>query len=430
FEDSMRFRFLKAILIIMICDGACLLMLPALFHLKYAVFLAIFLIAAGTFWRHLSLTVFPAFPLGFLALSVISLVTFAALQNEGGGISYTSALFPMMLVGLSAFIPEDRSHLNFESALDFYQKISVLFVIVHVSWQILFLFSPFAEKGWYDMANHESLFFAAFGICLSLLLGRWRNTGILAGLVVISLLIRPTSTFIAALAIGLVITLGFLLNRQAIAMLFGNAVLVLLMLFPLAFVAQPKVVEFTYGIEPMVKEELLGSASNNSFRIAVLGLAREAILKTPWATGQGFSGTPNVDVGTVNEGWSGGDPNDPLSSRVPIHSDFVIMLWQGGMLGYGLFALSFTAVVVNLRRSLEIAVAKGAVAAVTLLRSLYIFIVVFSVYISFNPILQKYSFSYLFWFSLLILTLACRQTRSWQRQKQAHSLPSGRSHNG
>ena len=146
FEDSMRFRSLKAILIIMICDGACLLMLPALSHLKYAVFLVIFLIAAGTFWRDLSLTVFPAFPLGFLALSVISLVTFAALQNEGGGISYTSGLFPMMLVGLSAFIPEDRSHLNFESALDFYQKTSVLFIIFHVSAQILFLFWPFAER--------------------------------------------------------------------------------------------------------------------------------------------------------------------------------------------------------------------------------------------------------------------------------------------
>ena len=108
----------------------------------------------------------------------------------------------------------------------------------------------------------------------------------------------------------------------------------------------------------------------------------------------------------------------------------MIMFWQGGMLGYGLFALSITAAVVNLRRSLEIAVAKRAVAAVTLLRSLYVLIVVFSVYISFNPILQSYSFSYLFWFSLLVLTLACRQTRSWQRQKQARSLPSGRSHDG
>jgi hypothetical protein len=429
FEDSMRFRSLKAILIIMICDGACLLMLPALFDLKYAVFLVIFLIAAGTFWRNLSLTVFPAFPLGFLALSVISLVTFAALQNEGGGISYTSALFPMMLVGLSAFIPEDRSHLNFESALDFYQKTSVLFIIFHVSAQILFLFWPFAEKEWYHMTNHQNMFFAAFGICLSLLLGRWRNTGILAGLVVISLLIRPTSTFIAAIAIGLVITLGFLLNRQAMAMVFGNAVLAVLMLFPLAFVAQPKFVDLIYGIEPMVKEEVLGSTSNNSFRIVMLGLAREAMLKTPWAIGQGFSGTTNVDVGTVNEGWSG-DANDPLASQAPIHSDFMIMLWQGGMLGYGLFALSITAAVVNLRRSLEIAVAKRAVAAVTLLRSLYVLIVVFSVYISFNPILQQYSFSYLFWFSLLILTLACRQTRSWQRQKQARSLPIGRNHDG
>lgn len=426
FEDSMRFRSLKAILIIVICDGACLLMLPALSPLKYAVFLVIFLIAAGTFWRDLSLTVFPAFPLGFLALSVISLVTFAALQNEGGGISYTSGLFPMMLVGLSAFIPEDRSHLNFESALDFYQKTCVLFIIFHVFGQILFLFWPFAEKEWYDMTNHQNMFFAAFGICLSLLLGRWRNTGILAGLVIISLLLRPTSTFIAAFAIGLVITLGFLLNRQAIAMLFGNAVLAVLMLFPLAFVAQPKFVDFIYGIEPMVKEKLLGSASNNPFRIVVLGQAREAILKTPWAIGQGFSGTTRVDVsGTVIDGWSGGN-----AKRASVHSDFMIMLWQGGMLGYGLFALSITAAVVNLRRSLEIAVAKRAVAAVTLLRSLYVLIVVFSVYISFNPILQSYSFSYLFWFSLLILTLACRQTRSWQRQKQARSLPSGRSHDG
>ncbi len=422
FEDSMRFRSLKAILIIMICDGACLLMLPALSYFKYAVFLVIFLIAAGTFWRDLSLTVFPAFPLGFLALSVMSLVGFAAVQSEGGKNSYTSGLFPMMLVGLSTFIPEDRSRLNFESALDFYQKTSLLFIIFHVFAQILFLFWPFAEKEWYYMTNHENMFFAAFGICLSLLLRRWRSTGILAGLVVISLLIRPTSTFIAALAIGLVITLGFLLNRQAIAMLFGNAVLAVLMLFPLAFVAQPKVADFIYGIEPIVKEELLGSASNNSTRLVLLGLAREAILKTHWAIGQSFSGTTNVDVGTVYEGWSTDD--------APIHSDFMIMLWQGGLLGYGLFALGITAAVVNLRRSLEIAVAKGAVAAVTLLRSLYILIVVFSVYISFNPILVQYSFSYLFWFSLLVLTLACRQTRCWQRQKQARSFPRRGSHDG
>ena len=233
------------------------------------------------------------------------------------------------------------------------------------------------------------MFFAAFGICLSLLLGRWRNTGILAGLVVISLLIRPTSTLIAALAIGLVITLGFLLNRQAIAMLFGNAVLAVLMLFPLAFVAQPKVVDFIYGIEPMVKEELLGSASNNSFRIVVLGLAREAMLKTPWAIGQGFSGTTNVDVRHGHRRLFRWRRESGVVQPAPVHSDFMIMLWQGGMLGYGLFALSITAAVVNLRRSLEIAVAKRAVAAVTLLRSLYILIVVFSVYISFNPILQQ-----------------------------------------
>jgi hypothetical protein len=420
FQGSTRFRLLGALLILVVCDGSCSLLLPQLSFLKYAFFLAILAVAAATFLINLSLTTYPLYPLGFLVLSLVSMVTLGIGQGEGERISYSSALFPMMLVGFVAFIPEDQSRLDFGRTLRFFEKFSLIFVLMHVAAQVVFLFWKFTWEDWFTMTIHENTFFAIFALCLSALQRRWRVFCVLSGLIVLSLLLRPSSSFMAGLTIGLCIAFGFVLQRRALTMAVGNLLLLVLVLFPVIFVTMPDFTDLIYGIEPMVKEDLLGSTSNNPFRMVVLKLAREAILSTPWAIGQGFVGTTNVNVGLVIDGWTGGE--DPgvfpaTGGQAPVHSDFLIMLWQGGALGYGIFALSLLGAIRHLGRSLAIAEAAGAWAAVTLLQSIYILILVFSIFISFNPVLQKYTFSYLFWFPLLILALACREIRFWGEER-------------
>jgi hypothetical protein len=418
FQESARFRLLKVLMIIVACDGACTLLLPQLSFLKYGIFLAILLVAAGTFSVNLSITTFPLYPLGFLILALISIFALVAGRADGETISYSSALFPMLLVGLVVFIPEDQSRLDIDATTKFFEIFSAAFVLMHVMSQVVFIFWQFVPEDWFSMTIHENTFFAIFALCLSALQRRWRLFCFLGSLVVISLLIRPSSTFIAGLAIGLSIAFGFLLQRRTLAMAVGNALLGVLMLFPIIFIAMPDFTNLIYGIEPMVKEGLLGSTSNNSFRMVVLELAREAILESHWATGQGFTGTTNVNVGSVIDGWeTGAEVGVDLAaaSQAPVHSDFMIMLWQGGILGYSLFALSLLGAVRQIGRSLAVAEEIQHGAAITLLRSLYILIVVFCTFISFNPILQKYSFSYLFWFPLLVVTLACREVRLWKR---------------
>jgi hypothetical protein len=418
FQESARFRILKVLMIVVACDGACTLLLPQLSLMKYGIFLAILLVAAGTFSVNLSVTTFPLYPLGFLILGIISIFALVAGRADGEAISYSSALFPMLLVGLVVFIPEDQSRLDIEATTKFFEIFSTAFVFMHVVSQVVFLFWEFVPEDWFSMTIHENTFFAIFALCLSALQRRWRLFCFLGSLVVISLMIRPSSTFIAGLAIGLSIAFGFLLQQRTLTMAVGYTLLGVLMLFPIIFIAMPDFTNLIYGIEPMVKEGLLGSTSNNSFRMVVLELAREAILESHWATGQGFTGTTNVNVASVIDGWETGSAigvDLAAASQAPVHSDFMIMLWQGGILGYSLFALSLLGAVRQIGRSLAIAEETQHGAAITLLRSLYILIVVFCTFISFNPILQKYSFSYLFWFPLLVVTLACREVRSWKR---------------
>jgi hypothetical protein len=418
FQESARFRILKVLMIVVACDGACTLLLPQLSLMKYGIFLAILLVAAGTFSVNLSITTFPLYPLGFLILGLISIFALVAGRADGEAISYSSALFPMLLVGLVVFIPEDQSRLDIEATTKFFEIFSTAFVFMHVVSQVVFLFWEFVPEDWFSMTIHENTFFAIFALCLSALQRRWRLFCFLGSLVVISLIIRPSSTFIAGLAIGLSIAFGFLLQQRTLTMAIGYTLLGVLMLFPIIFIAMPDFTNLIYGIEPMVKEGLLGSTSNNSFRMVVLELAREAILASHWATGQGFTGTTNVDVASVIDGWETGSAvgvDLAAASYAPVHSDFMIMLWQGGILGYSLFALSLLGAVRQIGRSLAVAEEVQHGAATTLLRSLYILIVVFCTFISFNPILQKYSFSYLFWFPLLVVTLACREVRSWKR---------------
>jgi hypothetical protein len=221
-------------------------------------------------------------------------------------------------------------------------------------------------------------------VYMMILCGLFRRTNLLVlsiSLVFLSLLLRPSSTlaFTAAFAIG-VITLHRLRLRSLVRCTCMVMVLAILA-ENMAVVESKSFADAIYAIEPLIKEQTLAAEDNNRFRLGVLEAARDEIQQESMLVGKAFIGAVGVPA-LVRLPWVQDE------TMLTIHSDFVIMIVQGGLIGYALFAALFIGMAWLCSRGAKLAGRAGDRGSETLFDALQAMNVIFMLWCSGNPMMQ------------------------------------------
>ncbi|MDB5406756.1 MAG: hypothetical protein JWL84_1668 [Rhodospirillales bacterium] len=354
--------------------------------------------------EHATLVPRPFFMLAALALSLIGLLSFTYVQlYRPAETSYGAALFPLLVCAMPAFIPPRVVHVNMERLALSVFRLLALGSVFQVCWQLVDTQGFLANE-----ISHERTYILVF---LLLLVGFERRLWACAFaifLIAVSLYLRPSSTLASATAIALVAISLRLTNFSRLLTLLPYLIVGGLLIQNLVFAADPQVVEAVLNFETEFKQGELGSyshsdsVSNSDFRFAIFRAVNDELnLYSPWI-GKSFTGGVNVYVGRYLH-WPG------FLGFSEIHSDFLAILLQGGIIGYGLFAAIFVGVVRLASRSAHFAKVRGATRGEALLRSIPFMTCVFGFYISFNPLMPKVEYVLCFLILAPITVLCARQ---------------------
>jgi hypothetical protein len=333
----------------------------------------------------------PLLPLASLllaALGTISLVysTFVA----PGTTTYSSALIPLIITAMPLLIGHDATQVRSDAVIQYLVAVTCLGALCHVLWQVVSIELGWIESGtflrtstssaWLQAPGHTSTIPIVYLMVLSGLLRRSTLLTLAVVLLSLSVMLRPTSTgvFTALFASGVIILHRLRLRR--LLRVFCIVLAVGIVIENLAVLESRSFAEALYSIEPMVKEETFEAQDNTDFRLAVLAAARDEFAKQSVWLGKAFMGDVTVDS-LIYLRWYD-------EAEVTIHSDFVIMVLQGGLLGYGLYAALFIGMARLCMRAARLARAAGDSSSETLFDALQAMNVIFMLYASGNPMMQ------------------------------------------
>jgi hypothetical protein len=346
--------------------------------------------------------------MALLFFFITTMVFVFNLINYGYRLSYSAAFTSSLLFAAAAFIPPS----------------AVLVDATRISRQILLMF--FACTIFYlgetifkstkigqSLSSASGIEFgksivSVLGLCLAILLRRTLFVFLFAGVTALALIVRPSSTLV--LGIITCIPLAFLLQIRAIGLsrVLANTVLILVALSPFAlYVFFDQLREFISAAESAVKGDVLGGRSNAEFRLVVVNKALHQLEGTSFWYGNGLDGNTTVFVGQDIPSWFAVDAH----GLATIHSDFVIVLSQAGLVGYSLFII-FICLVLNRRFRNLACVRIGNDDLYNLLSISIVAVVTLILYCSVNPFLQYYYLAHPVWLLLFISELAGKSTIS------------------
>jgi len=242
---------------------------------------------------------------------------------------------------------------------------------------------------------NEFSFVLVFGLVFSILLRDRVATVSIAIVIAISLVLRPSST----LFLGAVVGSGFAMfsgSRPAAAAVAACIVVASCAALAIAAMSDPDLAYSVGDVEAFVKESILGGESNSESRAALIVGVQQNFSKVSFLFGNLFMAETSPDVAEI----LGRD-----DFRAPVHSDFIQMLNQGGIVGIVAFCY-FLIEMTFLHRAPEPSpeadfLGKAVPACVT----------IFAIYISFNPIMLNIEYSlWFFMLSFICLGLVPRST--------------------
>ena len=197
-------------------------------------------------------------------------------------------------------------------------------------------------------------------------------------------------------------------------------ILFILAIFPFLIYTSNDVSDFVNDIEGFVKTDALGGASNTQVRLDILRLAFERWQASALLFGEFFMGGTTVFLGSW---WL----SFTESGAIPIHSDYLIILVEGGLLGYAAFNLAFAWIIRShfrwLRRQRQpkgSLTAQGGMVAVAVPVTITLAIIC-----SANPYLQYYGLLFVVWF-VLFCSQICKFSKGTE-QALARTIESRRS---
>jgi hypothetical protein len=326
----------------------------------------------------------PLFPVAALLLAVaggISLTYSIALAP--GTTSYASALIPLIVAAIPLVIPSNASWADGAAVTEYLFRIFGVASLFHVLWQAADYSLGLTEK---DPAQYSRFVVASTMLVdFMILAGLFRRGRLLAlsiAVIGLSLALRPSSTLgfsaIFATAVVALYRLRYRRIFRLACIIIAGATIV----GNLAILENEDVASAVYSIEPLLKEDAFESISNNEFRLGIISAVRDEMAEQSLLVGKFFTGDVNVSVRKYLGRWMDED-------QAPIHSDFILMVQQGGLIGYGLFATLLIGMARLCAKAARLAHAAGDSRSETLFDAVQAMNVVFMLYISANPTMQS-----------------------------------------
>lgn len=303
----------------------------------------------------------PLFPLAALALSIAGVYSFIySIAIKPGMTTHASALIPLIIIAFPLVIPTQATWADSAAVTQYLLRFTGLAAIFYVLWYAANYASGLQED---DPGSYTDVGFAYAPVCFMILCGLFRRKVLLilaVALVGLSLILRISSTtgFIALFAI--IVIAFYRLNyrrlvRVACVLLAGTIIVANLALF-----MNKDLEDELYSIEPLMKQDVLEATSNNQFRLGIINAARDEMAERSIWTGKFFAG--DVDVYPQKYlPW--------VEGPAPIHSEYVVIIQQGGLMGYGLLTGLFVGVALFWAKAARFAHAAGDAASETLFDS-------------------------------------------------------------
>ncbi|MCP3391792.1 hypothetical protein NLM27_23655 [Bradyrhizobium sp. CCGB12] len=370
---------------------------------KYAFFLLLFFAFAIGWLRSSRSRLGSNAPTIFLFFTIVSLIPFLTqLVGEGDTNSYASAFVPSLIYSMSLAFDPSKYGRDLRQLNSRVQQLLLVLCILYDGELILRNYSGLAYfANVANQTNHlkSMVFVAALGLAylshrsFSYLLLLFFLTGL-------SEFLRPSSSLL--LATAACAPLCMLIRSRSIrpAALITYGIIGLAALVPFLLHYFPEVAQLVTSLEETAKSDALGGISNSTVRLAIMDLAFQRIESSSWLVGELFSGGTSVQVASLLSFWTA----NYASGLAQIHSDYVCVLLEGGLIGYAAFNVG---IALAAKRSL---VSIGGLAGneFALASSGVVFCLIFVIYCSANPMLQVYQASALIWGLFLISDIASR----------------------
>lgn len=300
----------------------------------------------------------PLFPLAALTLSIAGVYSFIySIVIKPGMTTHASALIPLIIIALPLAIPTRATRADGAAVTKYFFRFTGLAAIFYVLWfAVDYGFG--LDEG--DPGSYTDVGFAYAPVCFMILCGLFRKKALLTlavALVALSLIMRISSTtgFIALFAI--IVIAVYQLNYRRLVRIACIWTAGAIMIANFALFMNKDLEDELYSIEPLMKQDVLEGDSNNQFRLGVIDAARDEMAESSIWTGKFFAG--DIDVYPQKYvPW--------LEGRAPIHSEYVLIIQQGGLIGYGLLTSLFVGVALFWAKAARVAHAAGDTASETL----------------------------------------------------------------
>jgi hypothetical protein len=327
----------------------------------------------------------PLFPLAPLLLSIAGGISFArSIFVDPGTGTYSSALIPLIVAAIPLLIATRTIRTDGAVVTEYLFSIFGLAALFHVLWLWLIVERGWSNDGWFEAPSKSSGLVIIF---FMLLCGLFRRNLLLVlsvALIGFSELVAATSTLAFLMMFAAVVIVLHRLRFRRFLRLACVLVAAGILVANLAVLESSDLADAFYSIEPSVKEDL-GGESDNEFRLGVISAARDEMAQHSLLVGTAFTGGITVDALSYLPWLS--DNGRETETRRTIHSDFIIMIVQGGLIGYGLFASLFVGMALLCAKAARLAHAARDGSSETLFDALQAMNVAFMLCISANPML-------------------------------------------
>jgi hypothetical protein len=282
----------------------------------------------------------------------------------------------------SALIPFAVTTLGYLTMGKGRREVERYVALTYVACGIILIAAIIAPRDNFFRINEFS-FVLVFGLVFALVLrNRLAAVSILI-VIVITLVLRPSSTLFVGVAMGVALAMGFG-SRPKSAQIVSCIIIVAFAIMALVAMSDPDLAFVVGDIESYVKETILGGESQSTARAALIVSIQENFSRGSFLFGNYFKPEGNSDVSDI----LGRD-----DFTAPVHSDFVQMLYRGGIVSLIAFCY-FLGEVTFLHRK-----RKKSPESDFLRRTVPTCTAVFAFYISFNPIMLNIEYS--LWFFML-----------------------------
>jgi hypothetical protein len=358
--------------------------------------------SSGTLWRH----PVPAWIfLLFMVWSTIAYVTQIAMGAVPN--SYVTAFAPTLLFSLVLVMPRGRNLYDERTLLGTLTNWFFVLSAMYLGELLVRQYLLGHDLGNIEtLENHvKSVAFVA-GAVFAIFSKRPMTFALIVAMAAASLIIRPSSTVLIALAVCCAIALAIVFGRRRFALVLSLATLAVLAAAPFAIRYVPEVRDLLLQVESLLKEGILEGNSNTAVRLAIQDAAFARFESGSWLFGDFFGSAVNVYVGDTLPWWF----QNSEEGLATIHSDYVIILLESGIVGYALFNTALFLLVLGTHDR------GGSPQRSVLSQCIAPLAVGLAIYSSYNPFLQYYQVTHAIWFSLFLLYYLPQNNRSAQRR--------------